>query len=73
MFNLYSVFKNFLPKKPLLVGVVMSIRAGGCVVQFPNGSVINARGSATVGSSVFVRDDVIEGVAPSLSVVVIEV
>ena len=39
----------------------------------PGGGLIRARGEATVGETVFVRDDVIEGVAPSLPMEIIDI
>ena len=48
-----------------------------CVVQalvvLPGGGLIRARGETTVGETVFVRDDVIEGVAPSLPMEIIDI
>jgi len=73
MTNLYAIFKDLLPKTPLLVGVVVSSQVGGCTIQLPTGGFIFARGSAANGSSVFVRDNVIEGAAPALSVEIIDV
>lgn len=73
MANFYSLFKALLPAAPLLVGTVIAVQAGGCVVQLPDGSHIVARGTASVSQHVFVRDGVIEGQAPALSVVEIEV
>lgn len=73
MTNLYTIFRGLLPKTPLLVGVVVAKQVGGCTVQLPTGGSIFARGDATYGASVFVRDNVIEGVAPTLSVEIIDV
>jgi hypothetical protein len=42
-------------------------------VALPGGGLIRARGSAAIGLKVFVRDDVIEGVAPSLMLEIIEI
>jgi hypothetical protein len=42
-------------------------------VALPGGGLIRARGSAAIGQKVFVRDDVIEGVAPSLTLEIIEI
>jgi hypothetical protein len=39
----------------------------------PGGGLIRARGSAAIGQKVFVRDDVIEGGAPSLTLEIIEI
>lgn len=73
MTNLYTIFKELLPKTPLLVGVVVAKEIGGCTVQLPTGGTVFARGDAANGASVFVRDNMIEGVAPALSVEIIEV
>lgn len=73
MANLYRIFKDLLPEASLLVGTVTAVQTGGCVIELPDGSKVFARGVATVGQHVFVRDGVIEGVAPALTVVTIEI
>ena len=73
MSNLFTLLKQLLPDAPLLVGVVQAVEPGGCYVGLPGGSVIFVRGVGSFGQSVFVRDGMIEGLAPSLSVVEIEV
>lgn len=71
MSNLYRKFRELIPDAPLLVGAVVS--ADPVRVQLPDGTWIVARGDATVGQKVFVRDGVIEGTAPTLPVELIEV
>ena len=44
-----------------------------CTVQLPGGGVLQARGTASIGQRVFVRDGVIEGEAPAITPVDIEV
>lgn len=73
MANLYRVFRDLIPEAPLLIGAVAAVQAGGCVVSLPTGGTVFARGAATVGQNVFVRDGMIEGVAPTLAVVEIEI
>lgn len=73
MSNLFVELIRLLPSAPLLVGTVDSTFTGGAVVVLQGGGVLRARGAATVGQQVFVRDGVIEGVAPSLALVEIEV
>lgn len=73
MSNLYALFKKLLPEAPLLVGSVVSTEVGGCTISLPTGGTIFARGEASVGDRVFVRDSVIEGIAPSLTVEIINV
>lgn len=64
--NLFKQFLDLLPPRPLEVGTVQSVSAGVATIQLPGGGVLQARGSATQGQRVFVRDGVIEGPAPTL-------
>lgn len=52
-----------LPRRPLEIGEVTYVDAttGMCTVELPGGGVVRARGAATMGDTVFVRDGVIEG------------
>lgn len=73
MSNLFKQLMALMPDPALQVGVVAAVSGGIADVTLPGGGVIKARGDATVGDSVFVRGGVIEGQAPSLSIVTIEV
>lgn len=71
--NLWKRLKQLLPEAPLLVGVVDSVDAYGALVLLPDGSLTAVRGAATVGDSVFIRNGLIEGPAPELTAVLIEI
>ena len=71
--NLAVAFRNLLPRRPLLVGTVISAAAEASTVQLPGGSEIVVRGTGAIGARVFVRDGAIEGPAPNLPLVSIEV
>lgn len=71
--NLWRRLKDLLPDEPLLIGEVVAINTYGATVQLPDGSIASVRGDAQVGQNVFVRKGLIEGVAPVLGVVEIEV
>lgn len=73
MSNLYKAFQSLLSEAPLLVGTVISVQSNGYLIELPDGAQINARGTATIGQKVFVRDNVIEGIAPNLVVETIEI
>lgn len=73
MANLFKVFKDLIPDHPLLVGTVVSVETGKCVIQLPGGAYVTGRGDAVVWQKVFIRDGVIEGHAPDLTVQLIEV
>lgn len=73
MANLLKEFQSLLPGSPLLVGDVLSVTANIATIELPDGAQITARGSATVGQRVFVRDGMVEGPAPSLTYVDLDV
>ncbi|WP_348683107.1 hypothetical protein [Acidovorax soli] len=69
MSNLYREFMALMPARPLEVGDVTAINGSVATITLPGGGVIHARGAATVGQRVFVRDGAIEGQAPALTYV----
>lgn len=71
--NPFAQLKSLLAGPPLQTGTVVSIADGIALVQLPSGAEIRARGDATPGQTVFLRGDVIEGEAPALAVVFIEI
>ena len=71
MSNLFRRFKALIPDAPLLVGTVLA--TSPLRVELPGGTQIPARGEATLGERVFVRDGAVEGPAPLLPVEIIEV
>lgn len=73
MSNLYAQFKRLLPDAPLQVGTVIAAGGGTATVELPGGGRLQARGEGTVGGKVFLRDGVIEGDAPNLTVLSITV
>lgn len=73
MHNLYEQFRQLIPDPPLQAGTVVNVGSGVITVVLPGGGLIRARGNAAVGQKVFVRDDAIEGIAPSLTLEIIEI
>lgn len=73
MNNPYVALLELLPKRPVQVGEVTASSDGVSTVELPSGESIRVRGVATIGSRVFVRDGVIEGAAPTLPVVEVDV
>ena len=72
--NLYRQLRELLPEPALTVATVVAEHAdGSTTVQYPGGSQQRVRGVADVGQRVFVRSGQIEGTAPALDSVTIEV
>lgn len=73
MHNLYEQFRQLLPDPPLQAGTVIDIGTGVVTVELPGGGRVRARGHAAIGQPVFVRDGVVEAVAPNQPIEVIEI
>jgi hypothetical protein len=72
--NLYRQLKELLPTPALMVGTVAINHGDGTVtVTHPDGNAQRVRGDVTVGQQVFFRDGVVEGDAPNLPLVSIDV
>lgn len=74
--NLFRTLRNLLPEPPLLVATVVSINAGTgtSMVLFPGGGNQTVRGtSVAAGQKAFVRNGVVEGAAPNLMGVTIDI
>lgn len=73
MHNLYQQFRTLLPDPPLQVGAVIAVSGGVVTVQMPGGGLLKARGDALVGQKVFVRNAVVEAIAPNLTLEIIDI
>ena len=73
MHNVYEQFKKLLAEPPLQIGTVTTTGSGVVTVQLPGGGTVKARGNASFGARVFVRDGVIEAIAPNLTLEIIEI
>ena len=75
MSNLYRQLRELLPEPPLTVATVASVHTDGtCTVTFPGGGQSRVRGNAVgAGQKAFLRAGAVEGEAPNLSAVTIDV
>ncbi len=73
MSNLFTEFKRLIPDAPLLVGTITASADNVATIALPDGGVLTARGGGAVDDVVFVRGGMIEGAAPGLEAVLIEV
>ena len=71
--NLFTAFIELLPSYPLQVATITAIDGEVARLELPGGGVLTARGTGALGDQVFVRDGVIEGLAPSMPFVQVEI
>lgn len=71
--NPYGALLALLPSYPLQLATITAIDGEVARLVLPGGGVLTARGVGAVGDQVFVRDGVIEGQAPSMPFVQIEI
>ncbi len=72
-FNPWKALQALVAGPPLQVGTVLGVEGGIATIETPGGGIVQARGDATEGQHVFFRGGVIEGTAPDLPPVVIEI
>lgn len=65
--NVWSVFKQILPREPLLVGTLSSTDGNTSLITLIDGGVISVRGTGTAGAKYYVRAGRIENEAPNLT------
>lgn len=71
--NPYVALLALLPSYPLQIATITAIEGDVARLVLPGGGVLTARGTGAVGDQVFVRDGVIEGQAPSMRPVQVEI
>ncbi len=69
MRNPFVELRELLAPPPLQVGTVTGYAAGTATVTLPGGGTLQARGEANIGDAVYVRGDLIEGIAPARTIV----
>jgi hypothetical protein len=72
-FNPYTRLRALLPGDRLEIGTVVSSEPGRVVVTLPGGGRSTVIGDAQIGAQVYIRGGRIDGLAPSLPVVEIDV
>lgn len=72
MFNPWKELTELVSGPPLQAGTVTSVEDGIATITLPGGGIVQARGIANPGQTVFVRGDVIEGEAEDLPIEIID-
>ena len=75
MSNLYRSLRELLPQPALLIAEVLEVHADNTsTVEFPDATRQRVRGATVaVGQPAFVRDGIIEGLAPARIATTIEI
>ena len=72
--NLWRRFQQLAsPPSLVTVGVVVAADVEECTVEFPGGSRLRVQGTGEIGQSYFIREGRLDGEAPSLTAVEVEV
>lgn len=73
MKNLYKRFSALTGRSARTVGVCISADFSECTIQYPSGALVRAKGAGVVSTRYFVIDGRLDGEAPALTSLEIEV
>lgn len=73
MRNLFKRFSDLTGRALRTVGTCVVADFGECTIQYPGGSLVRVKGAGTVGQRYFVLDGKLDGDAPALTPLEIEV
>lgn len=73
MRNLFKRFSDLTGRQLRTVGTCVAADFGECTIQYPGGSLVRVKGAGTVGQRYFVLDGKLDGDAPALTSLEIEV
>ena len=71
--NPFKALINMIPLGKVDVGTVTATDEGGVTVTLQMGGVVHVRGEAAIGTRVYIKNGAVEGPAPNLTGVDIEV
>jgi hypothetical protein len=72
--NLFNRFQDLTGGRQVtMIGLCVSATFGECLIQYPGGSIVSVKGAGEVGKRYFVQGNRLDGEAPDLPGLVIEV
>lgn len=73
MKNLFKRFSSLSGRSLRTVGTCIAADFGECTIQYPGGAVARVKGAGTPGTRYFVMEGKLDGEAPSLASLTIEI
>ena len=73
MKNLFKRFSDLTGRSLRTVGTCISADFGECTIQYPGGSMVRVKGAGVESTRYFVQDGKLDGEAPALSSLAIEI
>lgn len=73
MKNLFNRFRDASGRSARTVGLCISVDSDGCTIQYPSGALVQVKGIGVVNQRYFVRDGRLDGDAPALPALSIDV
>jgi len=71
--NLYKRFTSLTGRSLRTVGTCIAADFGECTIEYPGGTRVRVKGAGETGTRYFVQDGKLDGEAPSLASLEIEV
>lgn len=72
MRNLYKRFIDLNGRSLRTVGTCVGADFGECTIQYPGGGLVRVKGAGTIGTNYFVQDGKLDGEAPVLPMLMID-
>lgn len=73
MKNLFKRFSDLTGRRLRTVGTCISADVGECTIQYPGGGLVRVKGAGVVDTHYFVLDGKLDGEAPILGSLTVEV
>jgi hypothetical protein len=71
--NLFKRFSDLTGRSLRTVGTCVAADFGECSIQYPGGSIVRVKGAGVIGNRYFVLEGKLDGDAPALGSLVIDV
>ena len=73
MKNLFKRFSDLTGRSLRTVGTCIAADFGECSIQYPGGSIVRVKGAGTLGTRYFVLEGQLDGEAPTLASLEMEI